>query len=128
MPSPLQHLSRRERQIMDVVYAAGRATASDVQERIADAPSYSAVRALLKVLEQKGHLHHELDGTRHVFLPTLPASRARAGALKNLVATFFQGSTTQAVAALLDLDKDQMSDVELERISQLIDLARKEGR
>ena len=128
MAPNLQNLSRRERQIMDIVYASGRATAAEVQERMDDAPSYSAVRALLKVLEQKGHLKHELDGTRHVFLPTLPAARARTGALKNLVHTFFDGSASLAVAALLDLDRDQLSDDELARISTLIDLARKEGR
>ncbi len=113
---------------MDVIYSAGKATAAEVQERILDAPSYSAVRALLKVLEQKGHLRHDLDGTRHVYVPTLPAARARQGALKNLLATFFEGSATQAVAALLDLERDQMSDEELERIQTLIDSARKEGR
>lgn len=113
---------------MDVVYAAGRATALEVQQRIPEAPSYSAVRALLKVLEQKGHLRHELDGTRHVYLPTLPAVRARAGALRNLVQTFFDGSATQAVAALLDLEKDQLTDAELERLSKLVEDARKEGR
>ena len=128
MPPTLQDLSRRERQIMDVVYASGRATAAEVQERIHAAPSYPAVRALLKVLEQKGHLRHELDGTRHVFLPTLPASRARVGALKNLVQTFFAGSASHAVAALLDLDRDRLTDAELSRISALIDHARKEGR
>lgn len=128
MAPTLQNLSRRERQIMDIVYASGRATAAEVQERMDAAPSYSAVRALLKVLEQKGHLKHDLDGTRHVFLPTLPAARARVGALRNLVQTFFAGSASHAVAALLDLDRDRLTDAELLRISALIDQARKEGR
>jgi predicted transcriptional regulator len=124
----IQGLSRRERQIMDVIYRAGRATALEVQGAIPDPPSYSAVRAHLKVLEEKGHLRHQQDGTRHVFVPTVPASQARGAALKHLVRTFFDGSTSKAVAALLDLEKDRLGDHELERLSQLIELARKEGR
>ena len=124
----LQNLSRRERQIMDVIYRAGRATASEVLAALDDPPSYSAVRAQLKVLEDKGHLRHQQDGTRHVFSPTLPAAQARGAALKNLISTFFEGSATKAVAALLDLEKDRLRDDELERLSQLIDQAKKEGR
>jgi predicted transcriptional regulator len=124
----LQSLSRRERQIMDVIYRAGRATAVEVMEALDDPPSNSAVRAHLKVLEEKGHLRHQQDGTRHVFLPTMPASQARGAAMRNLVQTFFGGSASKAVAALLDLEKDRLGDEELERISRLIDEARKEGR
>ena len=124
----LQSLSRRERQIMDVIYRAGRASASEVLAALPDPPGYSAVRAHLRVLEEKGHLRHEQDGTRHVFLPTLPASLARGAALQNLLHTFFEGSAAKAVAALLDLEKDQLSDDELVRLSRLIEDARKEGR
>ena len=121
-------LSRRERQIMDVVYRLGRATAAEVQEALPDPPSYSAIRALLRVLEEKGHLRHEQQGPRYVFLPTVPREKARRSALQQLVRTFFDGSTEQTVAALLDLSASELSDAELDRLSQLIARARKEGR
>src|ERR671925_464450 len=94
-------LSRRERQIMDIIYARGQATAAEVTAALPDPPSYSAVRALLRILEQKGHLRHEQDGPRYVFLPTVPRDRARRSAMRHLVRTFFDGSTEDAVAALL---------------------------
>ena len=129
MAKPLKDgLSRRERQIMDVIYRKGRATAADVMEELPDPPSYSAVRALLRVLEAKGHLKHESCGPRYVFLPTIPREKARRSALKQLVQTFFDGSAEQAVVALLDLSASQLSDDELNRLSKLIDQARKEGR
>jgi predicted transcriptional regulator len=121
-------LSRRERQIMDVVYRLGRATAAEVQEALPDPPSYSAVRALLRILEQKGHLRHEQDGPRYVFLPTLPRDKAQRSALKQLVQTFFGGSTAQAVAALLGAPDAKLTDQDLDRLSHLIDKAREEGR
>jgi predicted transcriptional regulator len=121
-------LTRRERQIMDVVYRLGRATVSEVQEAVPDPPSYSAVRALLRILEEKGHLRHEQDGPRYVFLPTVPRDKARRSALRQLVQTFFEGSTAQAVAALLDAPDVKLSDEELDRLSHLINQARKEGR
>ena len=121
-------LSRREREIMDVIYRAGRATAAEVLDQIADPPSYSAVRALLRVLEEKGHIRHEEDGPRYVFLPTVPLERARQSALRQLLDTFFDGSTEQALAALLDLSSTRLSDAELARLSRLIADARKEGR
>ena len=121
-------LSCREREIMDVIYRMGRATAAEVLDQLADPPSYSAVRALLRVLEDKGHLRHEEDGQRYVFLPTVPLERARQSALRQLLHTFFDGSTEQAVAALLDLSSTRLSDAELERLSRLIADARKEGR
>src|SRR3954454_18922271 len=96
-------LSRRERQIMDVIYRRGRATAAEVLEGLPDPPSYSAVRAMLRVLEEKGHLRHASQGPRYLFMPTVPREKARRSALKQLVQTFFDGSTEQAVAALLDL-------------------------
>ena len=121
-------LSRREREIMDVIYRTGHATAAEVLDQLADPPSYSAVRALLRVLEDKGHLRHEEDGPRYVVLPTVPRERARHSALRQLLHTFFDGSTEQAVAALLDLSSTRLSDAELGRLSQLISDARKEGR
>lgn len=122
------HLSRRERQIMDVIYQLGEATAAEVMERLPDPPSYSAVRAMLRLLEEKGHLQHDQDGPRYVFKPTLAHDKAQRSALKHLVETFFEGSTEQAVAALLDLSKTKLSDDELDRLSQLIEQAKKEGR
>jgi BlaI family penicillinase repressor len=121
-------LSRRERQIMDAIYERGRATAAEVLRALPDPPSYSAVRAMLRVLEEKGHVRHEEQGARYVFLPTVPREKARRSALKQLVKTFFDGSTEQAVAALLDLSASKLSDQELNRLSQLIELARKEER
>ena len=121
-------LSRRERQIMDAIYRRGQATAAEVLEDLPDPPSYSAVRAMLRVLEEKGHLRHEQQGPRYVFLPTVPRERARRSALKQLVRTFFDGSTEQTVAALLDLSARRLSNAELDRLSQLIERARKEGR
>jgi predicted transcriptional regulator len=119
-------LSRRERQIMEVVYRDGRVTAGEVLERLPDAPGYSAVRAMLRILESKGHLRHEDDGTRYSYLPTLPKQTARRSALQNLVETFFEGSTEKVVAALLD--RDDLTDEDLARLSSLIEQARKEGR
>jgi predicted transcriptional regulator len=121
-------MSRREREIMDVIYRAGRATAAEVMAGLADAPGYSAVRALLRVLEEKGHLRHEEDGPRYVFVPTVPRERARQSALRQILHTFFDGSTEQAVAALLDLPSTRLSDAELDRLTRLISEARKEGR
>ncbi len=121
-------LSRRERQIMDAIYRRGQATAAEVLEEIPEPPSYSAVRAMLRVLEEKGHLRHVQQGPRYVFLPTVPRDQARRSALQQLVRTFFDGSTEQTVAALLDLSDSKLSDAELKRLSRLIDQARKEGR
>ncbi len=123
-----RHLSRRERQIMDAIYLRGRATAQEVLDGLPDAPSYSTVRALLRVLEDKGHLRHEQDGPRYVFRPVVTRERARQSALRQLVTTFFDGSTEQAVAALLDLQGDRLDPAELARLARLIEQARKEGR
>jgi predicted transcriptional regulator len=121
-------LSRRERQIMDVIYRRHQATAAEVLEGMPDPPSYSAVRAMLRVLEEKGHLRHEQQGPRYVFMPTVPREQARRSALRQLLQTFFDGSTEQAVAALLDLPDSKLSDAELARLAALITRARKEGR
>lgn len=121
-------LSRRERQIMEVVYRTGRATAGDVLEGLPDPPSYSAVRALLKILEGKGHLKHVLEDGRYMWLPTVPRDRARRSALQSLLSTFFEGSAEKAVAALLTQSKSKLSEDELERLARLIADAREEGR
>ena len=125
---PATHLSRRERQIMDIIYARGRATAAEVMDRLPDPPGYSAVRAMLRNLEDKGHLRHEKVGQRYVFLPTLARSKARRSALRRVLQTFFDNSTEQAVAALLDLSRSKMTNEELDRLSELIEQARREGR
>lgn len=123
-----QHLSRRERQIMDVIYQRGQATAAEVQENMPDPPGYSAVRAMLRLLEEKGYLHHEQDGQKYIFKPTLAREKARKSALKQMLETFFDGSTEQAMVALLNLSKSKLSDEELDRLSQMISTAKKEGR
>jgi len=126
--NPHAHLSRRERQIMDVIYSKGRATAAEVLEAIPRPPSYSAVRAMLRLLEEKGYLRHQQDGPRYVFLPTLSRERARQSAMTQLLQTFFDNSAEQAVAALLDMSRDKLSNAELDRLSEMIKKARKEGR
>lgn len=126
-PDP-RHLSRRERQIMDILYREARAAASEVLERLPDPPGYSAVRAMLRVLENKGHLTHVLEEGRYVYRPIVSAERARRSALQNLLLTFFDGSPEKAVAALLSESKSRLSDDEVERLSRLIADARKEGR
>ena len=120
-------LSRRERQIMDVVYRFGKVTAAEVLAELPEPPSYSAVRAMLRLLEEKGHVRHEQDGPRYVYLPTVNRDRARRSAMRHLVRTFFDGSTEDAVAALLQSDAG-MSDDELNRLARLIETAKKEGR
>jgi BlaI family penicillinase repressor len=123
----LPELSRRERQILDVLYKAGRATAADVQQGLPNAPSYSAVRTLLRILEDKGHIRHEEDGTRYVYMPTVERDRAKRSALRHMLNTFFEGSATQAIAALLDEDAKRLSREDWARLEAMIDSARKEG-
>jgi predicted transcriptional regulator len=120
-------LSRRERQIMEIVYRKGSATAGEVLEEMADAPSYSAVRALLRVLEGKGHLRHRQDGPRYVYSATVPRERARRSALNRVVGTFFGGSVTDAVAALLELEPERLDEEELARLSALVAEAQRKG-
>lgn len=128
MPDALTtQLSRRERQIMDVIYRHGKVTAAEVLAELPEPPGYSAVRAMLRLLEDKGHVRHEQDGPRYVYLPTVNRDKARRSAMRHLVRTFFDGSTEDAVAALLQ-NENGLSEAELERLSKLIDGARKEGR
>ena len=126
--SPHIDLSRRERQIMDVIYASGSATVREVMDRIPDPPSYSAVRAMLRVLEEKGHLKHEQDGPRYTYLPVVPHEQARDSAMKQMLRTFFDGSAERAVAALLDMSGTDLSPNEWDRLADMIKQARKEGR
>ena len=117
-------LSRRERQILDILYQRGQATAADVQAALPEPPSYSAVRALLRILEEKGHVKHEQDGPRYVYLPALPRDDAGTSMLAHLVRTFFDGSPARAMAALIGSGDDAPSDAELERLSRVVDEAR----
>ncbi|MEX2283075.1 MAG: BlaI/MecI/CopY family transcriptional regulator [Gemmatimonadota bacterium] len=126
--SEAQDLSRRERQIMDSVYRRGKATAAEVMADLPEAPSYSAVRTMLRLLEEKGHLRHEQDGPRYVYVPMVARENARVNALKHLVSTFFNGSAEQAMAALLEISDSNLSDDQLGRLQQLIEDARTEGR
>src|ERR1700676_2518808 len=121
-------LSRRERQIMDILYRRGRATAGEVMGELTGDPSYSTVRTQLRVLEDKGHVHHEELGLRYVYMPAVPRHAARKSALRHLVDTFFDGSSEQVVAALLGGQATRLSDEDLERIAGLVTKARKEAR
>lgn len=121
-------LSKRERQIMDVLYRDGEATVAEVMERIPDPPGYSAVRATLRVLEQKGHATHREDGPRYVYLPAVPREDAREDALRHVVATFFDGSLEQTVTALLEISDTRLDAARVERLQALIQRAREEGR
>jgi predicted transcriptional regulator len=120
-------LSRRERQIVDILYAQGRATAAEVQASLPDPPSYSAVRAMLRILEEKGHVKHEQDGPRYVYVPTVARDNAKRSALRHMLRTFFDGSAEQAISALLDDSSTRLSDRELDRLARMIDQARRTG-
>ena len=120
-------LTRRERQIMDVLYRRGRATAAEVMGELPGEPNYSTVRTQLRVLEDKGHVSHDEEGGRYVYAPAVPRHAARKSALKHLVETFFDGSAEQVVAAVLGGEASRLSDEELDRVASLIDKARKEG-
>ena len=120
-------LSRRERQILDILYQRGQATAAEVQSALPEPPSYSAVRALLRILEEKGHIRHEQDGPRYVYLPTVPRGNAQRSAMRHMLQTFFDGSAEQAISALLDDSSARLSPAELDRLARMIDTARKSG-
>lgn len=126
--TPFRELSRRERQIMDVVYAEGEATVNEVQERIPDPPSYSAVRATLRILEEKGHLVHTQEGPRYVYRPAVSRETARREALRHLVSTFFDGVPEEAAVMLLGMKETKLSSAELDRLREWIDEAKREGR
>lgn len=122
------HLSRRERQVMEIVYRKDGVSVGDVLAALPDPPSYSAVRALLNVLEEKGHVRHHEDGNRYVYYPTQSREKACRTALEGVVSTFFDGSVEKAMVALLDLEGVKLGAADLERIERSIDRARKEGR
>jgi BlaI family transcriptional regulator, penicillinase repressor len=124
----LAGLSRRERQILEILYLRGRASAADVRAAMADAPSYSAVRAMLRVLEEKGHVKHQAEGLKYVYVPVIGPERARRSAMKHLLETFFHDEPEQAVAALLDISSRRLTAEELDRMAALIEKARKEGK
>jgi predicted transcriptional regulator len=124
-PDPL---TRREREIMDILHRRGRATAHEVLADLADPPSYSAVRTFLRLLEERGHVQHDQDGPRYVYFPTVARRDAQRSALSHLVDTFFDGSIEDAVASLVESSKPKLSAQELDRIAALIAKAKKEGR
>ena len=121
-------LSRRERQIMDILYQRGKASASDVREAMEAAPGYSAVRAMLRVLEEKGHVKHQAEGLKYVYVPVVARDKAKRSAVKHVMETFFNGSAEQIVAALLDVSSTRLTREELDRMSEMIEKAKQEGR
>jgi BlaI family transcriptional regulator, penicillinase repressor len=121
-------LSRRERQVLDALYRAGRATCAEVQKMMTDPPSYSAVRTFLRILEEKELVRHEEDGARYVYIPTVEKACASRSALRHVLNTFFGGSVTQAISALLDEDSKHLSEKDWQRLSVMIENARREGR
>ena len=123
-----QGLSRRERQIMDILYQRGKSSAAEVREAMPDAPSYSAVRAMLRVLEEKGHIKHQAEELRYVYVPTVPRDKAKKSAVKHMLDTFFNDSPEQIVAALLDVSSTRLTNEELDRMAQMIEKARKETK
>jgi predicted transcriptional regulator len=125
--SETDDLGRRERQIMTVIYRRGRATAGEVRSELLDPPSYSAVRGMLRLLEDKGYLRHEKDGRRYVYLPTTDRAQVRRSAVRHLVHTFFDNSATAAVAAMIGLYEKRLDDDDLDRLDALIDQVRRRG-
>jgi predicted transcriptional regulator len=121
-------LSRRERQILDILYQRGKASASEVRETMEDAPSYSAVRTLLRVLEEKGHVRHRTEGLKYVYAPTVAREKAKRTVVKRLLETYFNGSPEQIVAALLDVSSTRLTHEELDRMTEMIEKAKKEGK
>jgi BlaI family penicillinase repressor len=126
--SALEGLSRRERQIMEILYQRGKASASEVREAIEDAPGYSAVRAMLRVLEEKGRVRHQAEGLKYVYVPVVAREKAKRSAVKHLLDTFFAGSPEQIVAALLDVSATRLTREELDRMSEMIEKAKREEK
>ncbi|HUQ91816.1 MAG TPA: BlaI/MecI/CopY family transcriptional regulator [Bryobacteraceae bacterium] len=123
----MEHLSRRERQIMDILYRLGNASAAEIRDALPDPPSNSAVRTMLRILEEKGHILHKEENQRYIFLPKVSREKAKRGALRHLIDTFFDGSVEHAVAALLDSKSSKLAADELDRLSRLIEDTRKKG-
>jgi BlaI family transcriptional regulator, penicillinase repressor len=126
--SALAGLSRRERQIMEILYQHGKASASEVRELMESAPGYSAVRAMLRVLEEKGHVKHQAEGLKYVYVPTVTREKAKRSAVKHVLDTFFNGSPEQIVAALLDVSSTRLTRGELDRMSEMIEKAKREEK
>jgi predicted transcriptional regulator len=126
--SAVAKLSRRERQILDILYERGKLSAAEVRAAMPDAPGYSAVRALLRVLEEKGHVRHEAQGAKYVYLPTVAPNKAKRLAVRHVMDTFFAGSPEKIVAALLDVSAARLTDEELDRMAAMIERARKDGQ
>lgn len=126
--SALEGLSRRERQIMEILYQRGKASASEVREAMEDAPGYSAVRAMLRVLEEKGHVRHQEEGLKYVYVPVVARDKAKRSAVKHVLDTFFAGSPEQIVAALLDVSASKLTREELDRMAEMIEKAKREGK
>lgn len=124
---PLEKLGSRERQIMEIIFRRGRATAAEVLEDLPDSPSNSAVRGMLRLLEEKGHLRHEYDGPRYVYLPTADPARVSRSAMRHLVRTFFDNSAGSAVAAMLGMYEARLGDEDLDRLEEMISEARQKG-
>ena len=121
-------LSKREQQIMDIIYKEGPCSATEIHKLMPDPPSYSAVRAMLKVLIDKKHLKHKLDGIKYIYSPTVNVEKAKKSALTDVLKTFFEGSAQNAVATLIDMSKDEMGKDDFEALSKMIEEAKKEGR
>src|SRR6202167_5766380 len=121
-------LSRRERQIMDTLYQRGKSSASEVREAMPEAPGYSAVRAMLRVLEEKGHVKRQAEGLKYVYVPTVARDKAKRSAVKHLLDTFFKDAPEQVVAALLDVSSTRLTRAELDRMAEMIEKARREGK
>jgi BlaI family penicillinase repressor len=121
-------LSRRERQIMEIIYQRGKASAADIREAMPDAPTYSAVRALLRVLEEKGHVAHQNEGLKYVYAPVVKRDKAKRSAVEHLVDTFFRDAPEQVVASLLDVSSKRLTREELDRMAEMIEKAKKEGK
>ncbi len=119
-------LSRRERQIMDIVYELGHATAAEILDRLPDPPSPSSVRTMLRILEERGHLRHTQDGPRHIYHPTVPRTRAKRSALRHVLKTFFENEVEGVVETLLDLEGERLSPEQVERLAELIEKMRQE--
>jgi BlaI family transcriptional regulator, penicillinase repressor len=126
--SALRGLSRRERQIMEILYQRGKASASEVREAMEDAPGYSAVRAMLRVLEEKGHVKHQAEGLKYVYVPVVAREKAKRSAVRHVLDTLFGGSPEQIVAALLDVSAARLTNEELDRMAELIEKAKREGK
>jgi predicted transcriptional regulator len=123
-----EHLSRREREILDILYQRGQASAAEVRCLLTDPPTYSGVRAMLRVLEEKGHIKHESQGLKYVYAPVINRDKAKKSAVKHLMETFFSNAPEQVVAALLDVSSKKLTSAELDRMSEMIEQARKEGK